>query len=157
AGDDELDVIARRQACVVHNPVSNLKLGAGIANIAAMRRHGIPLALGTDGACSNDNQEMFAVMKLAALLHSPATGATGWLSARDAFDMATAGGSRVLGLADRGGAVRAGCLADIVLLSLENTYQHPLPDAHRHVVFCETGASVRHVIVQGRLVVANGR
>ena len=156
--EDELDTLARTKARVVHNPVSNLKLGSGIAPVPAMRSHGIEVALGTDGAASNDNQNMFAVMKLAGLLHSPVTTHSAhWLSAREVFEMATVAGAIVLGHEGNLGRIRDGYLADIVLLDLSQAYQDPLSDAVVHLIYCETGMSVRHVIVNGQLVVENGR
>ena len=154
--DTDFDLLAENRARVVHNPVSNLKLGSGIANLPEMTRRNIELALGTDGAASNDNQNMFAVLKLAGLLHSPAIWDTTWLSATQVFDMATVGGAKVLGYENLG-RLQVGKLADIVLVDLARSYQQPLEDAANYLVFCETGASVSDVIVNGQRVIRERR
>jgi 5-methylthioadenosine/S-adenosylhomocysteine deaminase len=123
-----------------------------------MLRRGIQVALGTDGAASNDNQNMFAVLKLTALLHSPATKSDHWLEAQEVLEMATQAGAGVLGYHQNElGGLREGCLADIALLDLSQVPVEPLPNAAVYLVYVETGASVRHVIVNGQLVVENGR
>jgi 5-methylthioadenosine/S-adenosylhomocysteine deaminase len=151
--ESELDCLGRRGACLVHNPVSNLKLGAGVAAVPEMLRRAVTVALGTDGAASNDSQDMFQTLKLAALLHSPARPGGAWVNAQTALRMATLGGAQALGLAGQVGELRVGCWADLVLLDLSHAYADPLPDAARHIVYCETGDSVRHVLVQGQIVV----
>jgi cytosine/adenosine deaminase-related metal-dependent hydrolase len=156
--DAELDILARTHTKVIHNPVSNLKLGSGIAPVPAMLRRGIQVALGTDGAASNDNQNMFAVLKLTALLHSPVTKSDHWLEAQEVLEMATQAGAGVLGYHQNElGGLREGCLADIALLDLSQVPVEPLPNAAVYLVYVETGASVRHVIVNGQLVVENGQ
>jgi cytosine/adenosine deaminase-related metal-dependent hydrolase len=143
---------------VVHNPAANLKLGSGLAPIRAMLDLGVNVALGTDGAASSDNQVLFEALRLAALIHNtgdpdPAR----WISAREAWRMATEGGARVLGLAEQVGELRRGYLADIVLLDLDSPHLSPLNDPVRQMAFCESGASVRSVVVDGRVILHEGR
>ncbi len=152
----ELDLLADNQAGVVLNPVSNLKLGSGIANWPEMNQRNIRLALGTDGASSNDNQNMFTVLKLAGLLFSPAVfQSSDWISPLQVMEMATVGGARVLGY-DNLGRLRPGDLADIVLLELGNSFNERGLDAVSYLVFCETGSAVSDVFVNGRQVVKDG-
>jgi 5-methylthioadenosine/S-adenosylhomocysteine deaminase len=100
---------------------------------------------------------LFEALRLAALIHN--TGDPDperWISAREAWRMATEGGARVLGLAGQVGELRRGYLADIVLLDLDSPHLSPLNDPVRQLAFCESGASVRSVIVDGRVVMHEG-
>jgi cytosine/adenosine deaminase-related metal-dependent hydrolase len=153
----DVALLAASGASVVHNPAANLKLGSGLAPIRAMLDLGVNVGLGTDGAASSDNQVLFEALRLAALIHN--TGDPDperWISARDAWRMATEGGARVLGLAGQVGELRRGYLADIVLLDLDSPHLSPLNDPVRQMAFCESGASVRSVIVDGRVVMHEG-
>lgn len=153
----DIGLAAERGVTVVHNPVSNLKLGSGIAPLAEYLRRGVPIALGSDGVSSNDSARMFEVMKLAALLPTM-TGDDyrAWPTAADVFHAATVGGARSVGLADQIGALVEGMRADIVLVDTRTTSFTPVNDVVRQLVFAENGSSVRHVMVDGRLVVRDG-
>jgi 5-methylthioadenosine/S-adenosylhomocysteine deaminase len=123
-----------------------------------MLDHGITVALGVDGACSNDNQNLFETVKLAALIHNlkhhdPRT----WISAREAVMAATTGGAAVLLMKDELGELKPGKLADVVLLDKRSPVLSPMNDAYRMLAYCELGGSVSHVIVNGELVVQEGR
>ncbi|MDW8396232.1 MAG: amidohydrolase family protein [Anaerolineae bacterium] len=154
----DLDRLAQSGAVPVHNPAANLKLGSGLMPLRAMLDRGVTVALGVDGACSSDNQNLFDAIKLAALIHNlnhhdPST----WITAREAFEAGTLGGAAALLLHDQLGALREGWLADIVLLELNTPLLAPANDAYGMLVHCETGQSVRHVIVNGRVVVRDRR
>jgi cytosine/adenosine deaminase-related metal-dependent hydrolase len=154
----ELDLVADAGAMVAHNPVSNLKLGAGIAPVAGMRRRGITVALGTDGAASNDNQNMFSPLRLAAILPRVVDPEyTRWPGAADALRMATVDGARAAGFAGLVGRIAPGWKADLAVLDLGPTYFHPANDVVRQLVHCEVGSSVRTVLVDGRVVLDEGR
>ncbi len=154
----DLPYLARAGASVVHNPAANLKLGSGLAPVRAMLEAGVNVALGTDGSASSDNQVLFEALRLAALIHNPAErNPQRWISAREAVHMATEAGAVVLGLAGQLGKLEAGYLADLTLLDLSSPHLAPLNDAYRHLAFCESGASVRTVIVDGRVVMHEGR
>jgi 5-methylthioadenosine/S-adenosylhomocysteine deaminase len=156
--DRELDILAETGSAVAHNPVSNLKLGAGIAPVLEMRRRGIPVALGTDGSASNDSQNMFYPLRLAAILHRVVDpNYDRWPGAADAVRMATLDGARAAGFGDEIGRIAPGRKADLVLLDLGASYYSPRNDLVRHLVFCEAGSSVRTVIVDGRVVFDDGR
>jgi cytosine/adenosine deaminase-related metal-dependent hydrolase len=118
---------------------------------------GVPVALGVDGAASNDNQVLFETLRLAALVHNPGIPEPErWISAREAWHMATEAGAVVLGKAGEVGGLEVGQLADIALLDLTSPHLLPLNDAYRHLAFCESGASVRTVIVDGAVVMHEG-
>jgi 5-methylthioadenosine/S-adenosylhomocysteine deaminase len=155
--DDDLDLIARNGCSVAHNPVGNLRLGDGVCPLLELRERGCNVALGTDGAASNDNQNMFGVLKLAATLHrvlSPDYET--WPSPADVFTMATANGARALGFEGQIGRVAAGMLADLVLLDLRKTYYHPRNNLVNQLVLCEVGSSITTVLVAGRVVLEHG-
>jgi cytosine/adenosine deaminase-related metal-dependent hydrolase len=153
----DIELIASAGAMTCHLPVSNLKLGSGIAPVPRLLAAGIPVALGTDGVMSNDGLNMFETLKLAALLHKVRTPEPErWLGARDALRMATAGGARSARLANVG-AIAVGAKADLVLLDLRRAGFAPRNDLLRQAVYADAGASVDMVMVDGRIVVEAGR
>ena len=156
--EGDLDILARTGTTVVHNPVSNLRLGSGRFPFPAALQHGVPVALGSDGSASNDNQNMFSVLKLVGLMHNqPDTDYKTWPQPAQILDAATNGGARALGLPGVLGKVEGGQLADLVMLDLETDAFLPLRDPYLHLVYCERGASVDTVIVNGTIVVENSR
>jgi 5-methylthioadenosine/S-adenosylhomocysteine deaminase len=156
--DADLDMLAESDSRVVHNPASNLRIGSGFAPIIEMLERGIKVALGTDGSASSDNQIMFDAMKLAGLIHNlRSTDHHRWPSSRDIVRMATVNGAAALGMENDLGELKAGKLADIVLLDTETLLFTPFNDAFRHLSYVENGSSVHTVIVDGRVVVEDGR
>jgi 5-methylthioadenosine/S-adenosylhomocysteine deaminase len=150
----DLDKLAERGAVPVHNPAANLKLGSGLMAMREMLARGITVALGVDGACSSDNQNMFDAVKLAALIHNlKDIDPKAWITAREAFEAGTAGGAAAMLLGGKVGRLRVGMLADIALLDTHTATLAPMNDAYGMLVHCETGASVKHVIVNGEVVV----
>lgn len=155
---EDIDILAEYGVMVVHNPACNLKLGSGIAPIREMIDKGVIVGLANDGSASSDNQVMFDALKIAALEHNTtSTDHNKWVSARQVMKMATAWGGHVMGHKNELGYLKAGCLADITLLNLNTPQLSPLNDAYRALVFCETGSSVDTVIVDGRIVVDQGK
>lgn len=153
--DDDVTRLADSQAVVVHNPHSNTKLGVGVAPIVDMRRAGVPVALGTDGASTNDTLSLHETMALAAMLpRITGTDRDHWPGAGDALEMALAGGARVVGA---GGQITEGQVADLALYDLDTPALAPLNDPIQQLVFSERGTSVRTTIVNGRIVYADGR
>jgi cytosine/adenosine deaminase-related metal-dependent hydrolase len=153
----DIDILAEAKVTVCHLPVSNLRLGSGIAPVPRLVAAGIPVALGTDGVIGNDGMNMFEAMKLAALLHKVRDpDPTRWLGARDALLMATAGGSRSARL-EGAGVLAAGQPADLVLLDLRRASFAPRNNLLHQVVYAENGSSVDMVMVAGRIVVEGGR
>ncbi len=152
----DVEIIVERGATPVHNPASNLRLGSGLAPIPELLGAGGRVALGADGACSNDNQNMFDAMRLAALIHNTRDhDFNHWVTARQALSMATRWGARAFGLDC--GVLESGRLADVVLLNRATPAFTPLNDIVTQLVFCENGSSVDTVLVNGEVVVAGGR
>lgn len=153
----DLDLLAETGATVVHNPVSNLRLGSGRFPLIEARKRGVWVALGSDGSASNDTQNMFGVLKLTGLVHNqPDEDYQDWPAATEILSLATAGGAAALGLQDELGRLAPGQLADIVLLDLNTDPFIPLRDPALQLVYCETGHSVDTVIVNGQVVVRHG-
>jgi 5-methylthioadenosine/S-adenosylhomocysteine deaminase len=156
--EDDIALLAARDVTVVHNPESNLKVGAGFMPLPAMRRLGLRVALGTDGASTNDNLVLHEAMRLAAILHRPhEADRSRWLRAEDALEMATGGGAAALQCAGRIGALEPGRSADLVLYDLARPRWTPCNDPAQQLVFAENGDSVHTVLVGGRVVVEQGR
>lgn len=154
----DLICLAESGAIPVHNPAANLKLGSGLMALREMLDHGITVAIGVDGACSNDNQNMFEAVKLAALIHNLKSYDTKtWINAREAVDAATVGGAAAMLLKGETGVLQVGKLADIVLLDTRHPVLSPMNDAYRMLAYCGGSAAVKHVIVNGEHVVKDGR
>ena len=145
----EIEELAASGAHVALNPLSNLKTKSGVAPIRAYLDAGVKLALGTDNSSCSDAQNMFQAMKMFALFSGTA--------GQEAFVAATAGSAEAVGLGDEIGRLQPGRKADITLLDLRDPAFVPLNDALRQLVYTEPGRSVRHVIVDGRAVIENGR
>jgi 5-methylthioadenosine/S-adenosylhomocysteine deaminase len=154
--DHELELVASSGACVVHCPVSNMYLASGVAPVPEMLRRGIPVALATDGPGSNNRQDMFEVMKVAVLLQKVHHLDAMILQPEDALRMATRHGARAAGLADGIGAIEPGRLADLVVVDLRSVFVGPVHRVASALVFNVTPRDVRHVVVDGRLVIRSG-
>jgi 5-methylthioadenosine/S-adenosylhomocysteine deaminase len=156
-GDDDPARIAETGATVVHNPLSNLKLGSGVAPIPRLWGAGARVALGTDGVCTGDCQDLFQALKLAAILHKPGPEPPDrWLGAREAWTMATASGAAAAGAPDALGRIEPGGRADLTLLDLDDHAFAPLNDPLLQVVLQAPARAVRHVLVGGEWVVRDG-
>ena len=154
----EVALIAASGATVQHNPLSNLKLGSGIAPVRALLDAGVNVSLGTDGCGSIETVNMQAVLAGAALLHKvrgddPAR----WVGAAEAFRAATLGGATALGRGGELGAVAEGRIADLALYRLDSIPFAPLNDARGQLVYNETGASLDLLLVGGEPVMEGGR
>jgi 5-methylthioadenosine/S-adenosylhomocysteine deaminase len=157
ADADDVRRLAASGATVFHNPSSNLKLGSGIAPVRALLKAGIRVGIGTDGMGSNDAQNLFEEMRLAGLVGKIVSDRyEDWLSAPEVLRMATRGPLRFAGLDGALGAVEAGRLADLVVLDRATLPFTPLHDPVRQLVYSERGASVRTVVVGGRIVMDDG-
>ncbi len=139
-------------AGIAHCPQSNMKLASGTAPVREYLAEGARLGLGTDGAASNNDLDMFEEMLTAALLAKHATGDPTVAPAPAILEMATLGGARALGMEDRIGSLEAGKRADLVVVSVDAPRLHPLYDPVSHLVYAAKGADVRHVVVEGKLV-----
>lgn len=156
--DDDMKRLADAGASVAHNPGSNMKLGSGLGAARKMKDHGINLGIGTDGCLSSDNQNVFEAMRMAALI-SRVQGADPqqWLTAAEAFEAATTGGARALGMARSIGQLAPGFKADVVFLDLTSINYLPLNDPLLHVVYVEDGTGIDRVMVGGRMLVEAGK
>lgn len=149
--------VAGRRFGVVHCPGSNLKLGSGLAPVVAIRRAGIPVGIGADGAACNNRLDAWSELRLAAQLASVRSG-PGSLSGLEALRLATSEGARVLGLADEIGSLEIGKRADLVVLRTDQAELAGAAamDPHDRVAFGASPAAVRHVTVDGELLVEDG-
>ena len=156
--DEDIDRIAASGAGIAHNPQSNMKLGvARAAPVAAALAAGIPVGLGTDGPASNNDLDMFDEMDAAAKVQKFMLGDPAALPAETVFRMATMGGARVLNLHDEIGSLEPGKRADIVLVDTRRAGLTPLYAVYSHLVYAARGSDVATVLVNGRVVVRDGR
>ena len=156
--ESDMELLGRKGAQVSHNGGANLRLGSGIAAVREYMRHGVTVGIGTDGSASSDNQNMFEAMRDAAFVSRVRGLPTAeWISATEAFTMATEGSARVLGMQDFIGKIAKGYKADLVLLDLDNINFIPLNHATNQIVLTENGSAVDKVLIGGKLVVAGGR
>jgi len=156
--DTDIDMISDAGASVVHNPVTNLRLGSGIAPIRKMVEAGINVGLGTDNNSANDSSNMFEAMKTAALLNKVTTFEyERWLGAADVLHMATHGGASCVSGQNEIGELKVGSKADMVIIDLGKLPFLPTHNIVHQLVFCEKGFSVDAVIVDGRFLVEQGR
>jgi 5-methylthioadenosine/S-adenosylhomocysteine deaminase len=148
----DIRLLARRHVGVSHNPESNMKLASGAAPVVELRKAGVVVALGTDGAASNNDLDMFEAMRQAAFLAKHTTGDPRAIPATTALQMATIDGARVLGMEREIGSLEAGKRADLAIVSMSAARQTPLYDPISHLVYTSRGDDVRTVIVNGRVV-----
>jgi 5-methylthioadenosine/S-adenosylhomocysteine deaminase len=144
--DSEQALMAERDVKVLHCPGSNLKLGSGLAPVVEMRKKGISVSLGADGAACNNHLDMFEEMRLAAVLQSVRL-QPGALTARDAVWMATREGARALGLQSEIGSIEPGKRADLIVIDAQG------PDPYSTIVYASRGTDVRTTIVDGRVLI----
>jgi 5-methylthioadenosine/S-adenosylhomocysteine deaminase len=140
---------------VMHCPGSNLKLGSGLAPVVEMRRRGITVSLGADGAACNNRLDMFEEMRLAALVQAVRL-APGVLPARDVLWMATRAGARTLGLESEVGSIEVGKKADLILVDRGAPHVAPDADPFSTLVYAARGSDVRTTVVDGHVLVDRG-
>lgn len=155
--DGDIERIARSGASVIHNPVSNARLGSGICRVPEMIRAGITMGLGTDSACCNDGSNMLETMKWAAIVHNCGTkNEADWLGPQRALTLATEGSAKAIGLHAITGKIESGYRADLAFFRLASAPFVPLNDAVRQLVLSETGASNALTICNGQIIARNG-
>ena len=145
--DDDIEILKKKQVNVVHCPTSNISLGAGLARVPEMLEKGINVALGTDGAASGVSLDMWKEMRAAMLLHKLKDPRA--LPASKVLEMATVNGARALGI--NAGVLKAGCLADIIIVDLKKP-QFVSSNIHAALVNGASGCDVRTVIVDGKVL-----
>ncbi|MFQ5887562.1 MAG: amidohydrolase [Candidatus Hydrothermarchaeales archaeon] len=148
----EMDIIKNRKTKVCHNPISNMKLGSGVAPVPEFLEKGITVSLGTDGAASNNNLDMFEDMKVCALLHKVHNSNASLVPALNALELATINGARALGLEDKIGSIEVGKRADVLMLDLQGSAMVPMTNPVSHLVYSVQGGNVETVIVDGKIL-----
>ena len=147
-------IMARKGVSCIHNPYSNLKLGSGVAPIPAMLRAGVNVALGTDGVSSHNSTDLFADMKLAAILHNGVACDPGAFTARQALELATVNGAKALGR--NTGRIEAGAVADLILVDFDAPNLIPCHDEAENLVFAAYGSNVVMNMARGKVIYRNG-
>jgi 5-methylthioadenosine/S-adenosylhomocysteine deaminase len=150
--DADIQVLKTHNVGISHNPESNMKTASGVAPVAGYLRAGVSLGLGTDGAASNNDLDMFEAMRVAALLAKNESKDPSTLSARTALEMATIRGARALGLEARIGSLEVKKRADVITVSLSGARQTPMYDPISHLVYVIHGDDVRNTIVSGKVL-----
>lgn len=148
----EISVLAKRKVGVIHNPTSNMKIASGIAPIADLLEAGVRVGLGTDGAASNNDLDMWEEMRLAALLQKVTKMDPQVLPARTVLNMATLGGAGAIGLDQSIGSLVVGKRADLIQVSTEDVHFVPMYDVISHLVYVADEQDVVSVIVDGRIL-----
>ncbi len=154
--DEELEIVRQTGTHVAHCPSSNLKLASGVARIPDMLARGISVSIGADGAPCNNRLDMFTEMRLAGLiqkvLHGPLA-----MPAATLLRMATIDGARALGLSEETGSIEIGKRADLQLIDLNRVHTTPAPDPVSTIVYAAEAADVKSVIIDGQIVLRDGR
>jgi 5-methylthioadenosine/S-adenosylhomocysteine deaminase len=154
---EDMAILRRRGVGVTHNPESNMKLASGLAPVPRLLELGIAVGLGTDGAASNNDLDMFEAMDFAAKLHKHGSGNPTMLAAERVIELATLGGARVLGLADQIGSLEPGKRADLIVVDTRAPRAVPLYNVYSHLVYALKGSDVRTSIINGKVVMIDGR
>ncbi|MCZ6727189.1 MAG: amidohydrolase family protein, partial [Acidobacteria bacterium] len=153
---DEIELLAARGVGVAHCPQSNMKIAAGVAPVPAMLAAGVALGLGTDGAASNNDLDLWDEIDTVAKLHKVVSGDPTVVSAREALRMATIEGARALGMENEIGSLEVGKRADLIVVGNTGFHQTPRYDPYSMLTYSTHASDVETVIVEGRLVVEDG-
>jgi 5-methylthioadenosine/S-adenosylhomocysteine deaminase len=153
----DLSILKRRGVGVVHNPQSNMKLAAGVAPVPKMMDDGIFVGLGTDGAASNNDLNMWEEMDTVAKLHKVFSGDPKVISAQQAFELATIRGAQALHLEKEIGSLETGKRADFLIIERDALNQIPLYNIYSDLVYATKASDVESVVINGRIVMRNRR
>ena len=148
----DIQMLAARHVGVAHNPESNMKLASGIAPVQSMRQAGVVVGLGTDGAASNNDLDMFEAMRQAAFLGKLVNDDPRAIPAPVAIEMGTIDGARALGMDREIGSLEPGKRADLIVVSMSSARQTPMYNVVSHLVYVTRGDDVRTTIVNGRVL-----
>ena len=152
--DEDMAIMAQKHITAVHNPVSNLKLGSGVARVPKMLEVGVNVALGTDGVSSNNNADLFEEIKLAAMLHKGVSRDPMVVTAHQALEMATVNAARALGR--NTGVVAPGKVADLILVDFNRPNLVPCHDVEENLVFAARGSDVSMNMARGKIIYEKG-
>src|SRR2546423_3488314 len=155
--EQELSLLKKLGVGIVHNPQSNMKLASGVAPVPQMLKDDLPVGLGTDGAASNNDLNLWEEMDTAAKLHKLISKDPKVVSAQEAFEMATIRGARALHLEKEIGSLEAGKRADIVIVDLDDLNQTPYYNIYSDLVYATKAGDVRTVVIEGRVVMRDRR
>ncbi len=152
--DEDMAIMAQKHVTAVHNPVSNLKLGSGVARVPKMLEAGVNVALGTDGVSSNNSADLFEEIKLAAMLHKGVNLDPMTVTARQALEMATVNAALALGR--NTGVVAPGKVADLILVDFTRPNLIPCHDVEENLVFAARGSDVAMNMARGKIIYEKG-
>jgi 5-methylthioadenosine/S-adenosylhomocysteine deaminase len=152
----EIPILAERKVGVIHNPTSNMKIAAGISPVTEMLNAGVRVGLGTDGAASNNDLDMWEEMRLAALLQKVDRMDPEVMSATTVLGMATRGGAEAIGLGDKVGSIEIGKRADVIQVSFDDVHFIPAYDVISHLVYVADEQDVASVTVDGKVLMVDG-
>jgi len=153
--DHDIEIIAKRNAKISHNPESNMKLAAGVAPVPHCLDSGITVGLGTDGCASNNNLDLFQEMDTTAKLHKVVSHDPTVMDAKSVIIMATIAGAKAIGLGNEIGSIEVGKQADLIIIDTNKPHLTPLYNPASHIVYAASGSDVRDVIVAGKILVRN--
>jgi 5-methylthioadenosine/S-adenosylhomocysteine deaminase len=153
----DIAILKQRGVGVIHNPQSNMKLASGVAPVPRMLTEKLFVGLGTDGAASNNDLNMWEEMDTVAKLHKVFTGDPKVISAQEAFELATIRGAQALHLEKEIGSLETGKRADLLVIDRDTLNQIPLYNVYSDLVYATKAADVETVIINGRLVMRNRR
>lgn len=156
--EEELDIYRKYEVKVAHNPVCNMYLGSGTAPVIEMLKKGITVGLGTDGAASNNSNDMIEVLKTTILLHRNEYKKADCLNAYDVLKMATIEGAKCLGMEDRIGSLELGKKADMLIFNPAKSFKtSPANDGLASIVYSGDYGAIEKVIVNGKVVLKDGK
>jgi 5-methylthioadenosine/S-adenosylhomocysteine deaminase len=155
--DREIELLAKRKVGVSHCIESNLKLASGFAPVVKMLAAGVKVTFGTDSAGSNNDLNIISEMSTSAKVHKALSNNPTAINARTVVRMATRWGAEVLGLGDKIGSLEKGKIADILTINLKKPHLTPIYNPYSHIVYAAMASDVRTVMVNGRIVVDEGR
>ncbi len=153
----DIEILKRRGVGVVHNPQSNMKLASGVAPVPKMLAEGLFVGLGTDGAASNNDLNMWEEMDTVAKLHKVFSGDPKVISAQQAFELATIRGAQALHMEKEIGSLETGKRADLLIIDRDTLNQIPITNIYSDLVYATKGSDVQTVIINGRVVMRNRR
>ena len=153
--DHDIEIIAKQNAKISHNPESNMKLAAGVAPVPRFLDSGITVGLGTDGCASNNNLDLFQEMDTTAKLHKVISHDPTVMDAKSVIIMATIGGAKAIGLGNEIGSIEVGKQADLIIIDTDKPHLTPLYNPVSHIVYAASGSDVRDVLVAGEFLVRN--
>lgn len=149
--DEEIDILREKQVSPVHCASSNMFLGSGFAPVPAMIEKGIPVAIGTDGAASNNDLDMFGELALSAIIHKGRNLDPTLINSSQALQMATVNGAKAIGF-NKSGMLKKGKNADIILVNMDTIHNTPMTNPVNALVYSTKGSDVDTVIVNGRIL-----